>query len=245
MKILISEREHKFGLPQLIRCWKNKGFCEIEYIDEKFIWIENVGDIILWSRDRFSTDVPPFELGLIGNRQTPKPNTVPWIYWAQHPEILEKHKKALRSKRKTFDVGWCGARIKRRLDILDWLKHCDRQFISSEGCKLRLQEYLVFMGSLKFGISLPGWGPKCHRDIEMMALGTVPILTPGCCTKYHNPPIENVHYLKANKPEDIPELINNADWESMSAACIEWYEENCSIDGSFKVTTEILHKYNK
>ena len=30
--------------------------------------------------------------------------------------------------------------------------------------------------------------------------------------------------------------------KQMSEACIEWFEENCSVDGSFKTTMEIINE---
>ena len=43
--------------------------------------------------------------------------------------------------------------------------------------------------------------------------------------------------------EEMVEAINSSPEKikQMSEACIEWFEENCSVDGSFKTTMEIIN----
>ena len=45
------------------------------------------------------------------------------------------------------------------------------------------EQYQERLSSSKFGLLLPGYGPKCNRDIECMAHGTVPIVVQGCDVK--------------------------------------------------------------
>jgi glycosyltransferase involved in cell wall biosynthesis len=63
-----------------------------------------------------------------------------------------------------------------------------------------------------------------------MAFGTVPIITPEVSIKsYMDPPIENVHYITVNNPEELKEKIGFIDekkWSKMSKACSEWYAKN-------------------
>ena len=106
------------------------------------------------------------------------------------------------------------------------------------------EEYLDLLRDSKFGLCLSGYGPKCNREIELMALGSVPIFTPGVDNTYFEPLIEGVHYLFASTPEKIPELINNIDqykWETMSLECRNWFERNCSVVGSFNTTKKIIN----
>ena len=107
-------------------------------------------------------------------------------------------------------------------------------------------EYLNFIKNNKFGLCLRGVGPKCLRDIELIGMGTVPIFTPGVCTDYYNPLIKNVHFLYAEKPEDIPELIKSCPkerWEELSNNCLKWFEENASVEGVYKLTCKIIEDY--
>jgi hypothetical protein len=97
----------------------------------------------------------------------------------------------------------------------------------------------------KFGLVLPGYGPKCNREIEYLGLGTVPIFTEGCSLDYHNQMVEGVHYLTANNPEDVGDIVQNIsenEWNELSANGREWYNVNCSRRGSFDTTKKILEE---
>ena len=86
------------------------------------------------------------------------------------------------------------------------------------------------LGHSRYGLCLRGYGSKCHREVELMAFGTVPIITPEVSIKsYMNPPIENVHYITANTPEELKAKISGIEekkWNEMSKACSKWYFEN-------------------
>ena len=92
------------------------------------------------------------------------------------------------------------------------------------------EEYLNKLSNAKYGLTLRGYGSKCHREVELMALGTVPIITPEVSIKsYMNPPEENIHYITAKTPDELKEkiqLISEEQWETMSLACFNWYQEN-------------------
>ena len=93
------------------------------------------------------------------------------------------------------------------------------------------EEYLVKVKQSKFGLVLPGYGPKCNREIEYLGLGTVPIYTDGCSLDFYNPIEEGVHYLKASSPEEVRTIIDNTsenEWINLSNSGREWYESNCS-----------------
>ena len=76
-------------------------------------------------------------------------------------------------------------------------------------------------------------------------MGTVPIFTEGVYTDYPEPLIENVHYVCGKNSEISLEKINSMtkkQWQYMSNNCIDWFERNCSIEGSFNTTTEIINE---
>jgi hypothetical protein len=142
---------------------------------------------------------------------------------------------------------WCGSALRRTRKlktVKSWCKYCDKSLISGVDPKLNQNDYFDFISSSRFGLCLNGWGPKCAKDIEMMAMGTVPIVTPGVCTTYFNKWIEGIHYIKVNKPEEIQDAISRADWKTMSEACIEWYDKNCSPLGSFNTTMQAINSLN-
>ena len=96
---------------------------------------------------------------------------------------------------------------------------------------------------------MPGYGNKCNREIELMALGVVPIVTPGVdVTNYFEPLIENVHYIFAKTGEELLHKVNiltEEEWTYLSESCLEWYEQNCSPKGSFETTIKAVNKLLK
>lgn len=64
------------------------------------------------------------------------------------------------------------------------------------------------LGGSKYGLCLRGYGRKCHREVELMGVGTVPIVTPEVnISSYVDPPKENIHYIYVSKPEEISEKL--------------------------------------
>ncbi len=112
--------------------------------------------------------------------------------------------------------------------------------------KYNQEEYLDMIGKSKFGLCLPGYGNKCNREIELMALGTVPLITDGVdIVNYWNPPIENEHYICVSSPDDTKwTSISKEEWTIMSKNCVEWYQNNCSAKGSFEITKNIIERYS-
>jgi hypothetical protein len=73
-----------------------------------------------------------------------------------------------------------------------------------------------------------------------MAMGTVPVCSADVDTENYAEPLkEGIHFLRAESPEDAKEkmaAVSQTSWEEMSAACKAWWQNNASIEGSFKVT---------
>ena len=96
--------------------------------------------------------------------------------------------------------------------------------------KFTQEEYLNKLSSAKYGLCLRGYGSKCHREVELMAMGTIPIVTPDVTIgSYMDPPKENVHYISVKTPQEMLDKINNISkdqWEIMSKASYEWYQAN-------------------
>jgi hypothetical protein len=102
-------------------------------------------------------------------------------------------------------------------------------------------EYLEKLAGARFGLCLPGYGLKCHREIECMAMGCVPIVSKGVdMDSYAVPPVEGIHYLRADEPSDVRAFLSKDAWETMSAACKLWWKENASCEGSFRLTARLV-----
>ena len=100
----------------------------------------------------------------------------------------------------------------------------------------------------RYGLCLRGYGSKCHREVELMAFGTLPIVTPEVnVDSYMEPLIENKHYIAVKNEEEFVEklkVITEDDWNLMSNACYEWYQRNVYSKQSFtNMINKILYEF--
>jgi hypothetical protein len=168
-------------------------------------------------------------------------NTIvrPWIYWPRRPTVLEniiETNNLLSYENRLIETIFIGnyensVQEQYRNTTVDWKSSID-VFYCTAGSKHKFsnEEYLLKLMNSKYGLCLRGYGKKCHREIELMALGTVPIITNECVIfSYADPPVENVHFIRTNNPEDIKNILKNISkkqWEFMSKSCVEWYKKN-------------------
>ncbi len=103
--------------------------------------------------------------------------------------------------------------------------------------KFSQEQYLEQLANAKYGLCLRGYGSKCHREVELMAVGTVPIITESVSIdSYMDPPQENIHYIRCNNPENLQTVLSNItqeQWETMSNNCYNWYQKNVHSKNSF------------
>ena len=96
----------------------------------------------------------------------------------------------------------------------------------------------------KYGLCLRGYGSKCHREVELMAFGTIPIVTHEVTiNSYMDPPIENVHYIRVKNPQEFKEKLakmNEKKWKIMSRFCYEWYQRNVHSKNCWKNMIETI-----
>jgi hypothetical protein len=86
-----------------------------------------------------------------------------------------------------------------RQDVDSWKGLCSK-FSMPVGAKepylLGPEEYLLALKKVKYGLCLRGFGQKCNREIELLAMGTVPIVTPGVdISGYAEPLIDCIHVI--------------------------------------------------
>jgi len=252
--------EHKGDTSrELLDMWQESGYCEI--IDgeneDVFLWAHSPGEVLLYEYDRY--DVYPslpakWRHGLFGGMQHPRLQAKSWIYWGRHPRKLEsKISEGIKSyderNIESLFLGKVenGIQLSNRTshDWSDAVELFSMPIVMGDSFKwpYTQEEYLEKVASSKFGLCLPGYGPKCNREIEYLGLGVVPIVTEGVCTTYHDPLIEGMHYLRANTPEAVQQAIrdcNKSRWQYISYHGREWYERNCSRLGSFETTKRIV-----
>ena len=176
-------------------------------------------------------------------------NVEPWIFWPRCPKILEnllEKYPALSFVDRLIESIFIGnyennVQEKFRKTNINWGNvvtefHCT----SGNKHKFTKEQYLLKLRIAKYGLCLRGFGSKCHREVELMAFGTVPIITPEVeINSYINPPQENIHFIRISNPDEYKEKINNIDenkWINMSKACVDWYEKNVNSKNVWNTT---------
>lgn len=168
-----------------------------------------------------------------------KLNVKPWIFWPRNPikyeTYLDNNPRKLYKERQvgTIFIGNIenDTQNKFRNTNLDWGSvlseyHCTK----GTQHKFTPEQYMHKLSSAKFGLALRGYGSKCHREVELMGLGTVPIITSEVnITSYMVPPEEGKHFIRCNNPNELKtklSKITEEEWELMSNNCYKWYLRN-------------------
>jgi hypothetical protein len=236
---------------EMIDLWEERGYIEKQYSSCKNIWLNSIGDTLLYDRANYDwikesgSDEQVWKKGLFGN---PKPlKGVAWSFWARRPRLVEA---MLNNKfEKTKGVVFYG-KVENQIQKMnrtkhDWSKCCDEFYMASENeePKFSQQEYLDNLSKAKYGLCLAGYGKKCHREVECMALGCIPLVSNEVdMDSYANPPVVGVHYLRVRDPEDLVNKVKEVkNWLEMSEACKVWYKENCSADGMWNLTKKLCN----
>jgi len=255
---------------ELAMLWKQK-INDIDLFLEKesgHCWL--VPQIMLYDRPTLEWINPECKssgLFLLGNGDEDKEgvelrnlviNAKPWIFWPRRPSIVEqklKENKILEwseREQETIFIGNIENSVQNTYrddsnlgweDVLEEY-HCTKGKVH----KFTQEEYLDKMRKSKYGLCLRGYGSKCHREMECMAFGTVPIITPKVSIKsFINPPSEGIHYIRAHNPDDLRRKLKNIKekrWNSMSKAAAKWYMDNVHSSGSWDTTIKgVLYKY--
>ena len=219
------------------------------------IWLNN--NILLYDRPTnlwFNNEVLSSHKVLLGNgdqkvegKQLTKKgvNVSPWIFWARRPMILEKQLNENVSlnyserKIESIFIGNFENSVQEKYrNVAGWEDVLD-EYHCTAGSKHKFNqtEYLMKLRNSRFGLCLRGYGSKCHREVELMAFGTVPVVTNGVSIKdYLDPPKEGIHYITASTPHEFKTKVDNitkAQWNVMSTHCRNWYMKNVHSDNSW------------
>lgn len=237
-------------LPLLMKLQNND--VDLKYDDKSIhCWLEP--NILLYDRPTLewcNQEIVNSSLMLLGNgdvnvegkilsEKIPNFNIRSWIFWPRRPMILEKTLKKYgilsydERKVESIFIGNFENSVQEKYRKTNeaWETvlgeyHCTK----GQKHKFSNEEYLMKLRNSKFGLCLRGYGSKCHREVELMAFGTVPLITKDVSvSSYMQPLIENTHYLRVNSPEELKEKvssINETQWKLMSKSCYEWYQKN-------------------
>lgn len=235
-------------MPILLKQYNND--IDIEFVSNTgHCWIEP--NILLYDRPTLSQvneEVAESSLILLGNgdmnvegKQLRKfcSHVAPWIFWPRRPMILENvlKKRGILSWEQreitSIFIGNYENNVQKHFrDTNENWEEVLTEYHCTKGHKhlFTNEEYLMKLRSSKFGLCIRGFGTKCHREVELMAFGTVPIITKDVSiSSYYDPPVENVHYIRANNKDELRNKVNSIDqekWQQMSNACYQWYQRN-------------------
>ena len=236
---------------ELAVLWGKRNLCRIVFKETSHVWFSKIGHVILYDRPRLDwfDYTTQFEGVLWGN--TVPPGGIPWTFWGRRPTLMEKNFPKSKTFRDRSLTSFFAGKVENKVQETNrcqknWGEHIELFKNQLYGDYAYTQEqYLQILKETRYGLCLPGFGPKCNREIELLCMGAVPILTPGVDTTYHDPLVENVHYIRVEEPEQIPEKlasVSESHWNFMSHSGRLWYTRNCSVEGSFQVTLEALYQ---
>jgi hypothetical protein len=243
---------------EMIDLWVERDF--VERKEDPALTHCFLGDVLLYDRptwawlDKASEKEKDYSICLTGNPDpSEKPRAKPWIFWPREPRLVEElSQQPRKSYEDRKDTMVFYGRIenqdqgKWRQDITGWKAVCAK-FSMQEGKEpyaLKPREYLEALQAAKYGLCIRGYGPKCNREIELLALGTVPIVTNGVeISDYAEPLIDGTHVICVSDHEDAMAKIckiSEEKWLEMSEAGFQWWKRNCSIQGSWNITQSLI-----
>jgi hypothetical protein len=248
---------------EMARLWDKKGYVKlVPSGTAKQVWLGGIGDTLLYDRPNLDwlRAAPAAEQryarALFGN-PVPPAGGKPWTFWPRRPNLVESL-VAVGLPATPYDARPDGLVFYGRSENAvqlghrkkeDWSKACadGGKFVHVEGSApypFTHEEYLANLAKARFGLCLAGYGRKCHREVECMAMGCVPVVAPEVdMTNYAEPPQVGVHYFRVSGPAEAAALVKSITplrWVAMSAACRDWWARNASVEGSWRVTERLL-----
>jgi hypothetical protein len=245
---------------EMVEMWGERGYVNVERSDvTPYCWWGGVGDVLLYDRPtaRWWSSPPAYKMAMFGNCAPPGPGAHTlkqsvWCFWGRSPRALEdvadRHLNlrgyAERPIASLFlgkvengvqQAARCGTDWSRVVELFSMP-------IDTTGAPYPYTQaqYLEKLCMARYGLCLPGFGPKCNREIEYFACGCVPIVTGGVDMRgYLVPPREGIHYLRAETPADVVRLVATTSpekWALMSAAGRAWWSAYASAEGLFRLT---------
>jgi hypothetical protein len=248
---------------EMVEIWEKKGYVTVRRTSNTpYVWLNRIGSVLLYDRPTLRWLNPDllYEFGFFGNCTPPLESTYKatvWSFWPRSPVAVENFvsRTSLPSYEQrpveSIFLGKVenGVQMKNRSKsdwsavIKKWSMPVDstgKEYVYSQ------EEYLLEVSKARFGLALAGYGNKCNREIEYFALGTVPICSPEVDMKHYlRPPQEGVHYLRVLSANEVPAKIASITpkkWTEMSRACHQWWLENASAEGMFRLTMATAKK---
>ena len=248
---------------EMTAIWAERNYVQLVHSeDTPYCWWNAIGDTLLYDRPTMRWwSNPSYTKALFGNAYPEKPTSRDklWSFWGRSPRAIEaivaSKKVNTPYQKRELDSLFLG-RIENGVQKENRTKHdwstAVEKFsmpVDSTGGPYQYtqEQYLEFLTNTKFGLCLPGYGPKCNREIEYFATGVVPIVTPGIDMKnYAVPPQKGIHYFYAETPEQVQAIVRSTteeQWTKMSEAGRQWWQRYASAEGLFRFTWGLVRGY--
>lgn len=241
---------------EMVTLWAEKGWVNVEYSEETpYVWLGRPGDTLLYDRATpmwLDRSPATYKRILVGNMNASLvPKGKQWTFWPRRPKLVEAlvaYQSLPTYEERTKTLVFYGRvenqvqHDRRKNDLHKACDEFDMPIGATEPYKYSPEEYLNQLAHSKFGLCLAGYGSKCNREIECMALGTIPVVAPDVDMElYAVPPQEGIHYfrLKTFDPEEALKLVQSTTketWIAMSKAAHKWWSQNASAKGLFDLT---------
>ena len=240
---------------EIVKIWGERKYATVKESPSEHVWLGGVGETLLYDRPTLQwLEAAPctWKKGLFGNPIAPA-GGMAWSFWPRRPRIVEEL-VARGAPGKSFLERTLGTVFYGRSENAvqkanrtghDWSKACD-DYVHLEGVKepypYTHREYLERLSRARWGLCLAGFGKKCHREIECMAMGCVPVVAAEVdMDNYAEPLVEGIHYIRVTSPADMTKLkdIDEAGWKMMSEAGKAWWAKNSSVKGLWELTNKL------
>lgn len=242
--------------------WAERGYVNVKSVPGLAqVWLGGIGGTLLYDRptlewlERAPLEESKWKRALFGNPTPPADvsGAAAWSFWPRRPRLVEELVAAgvgtASFAKRTLSCVFYGRsenavqRGHRTQEL--WDIACS-EFVHVEGSAsypFTQREYLERLATARWGLCLAGYGRKCHREIECMAMGCVPLVAPEVdMESYAEPPVEGTHFFRVKSPSDLLarlSIVTEADWARMSAACRDWWQRNASAEGMWALTKRL------
>lgn len=250
MICLPFSKEKKHGFRELsFLLNKNNEDLKVEYMDgTEHCWLQP--DILIYDKPTLewcNSEVASASLVLLGDCSKKKEgkelemlglNVRNMNYWSQHPLILERFIETNKIEKREHKILYIGKlnSIPNKRGTENWSniinKNINNEHLDCGSC-------LKEIANSKFSFCVNNYQTKSMMMMDMMALGTVPIVTKNVDTySYISELKEGEHYISAITYKQLKRKLKGIDdekWREMSESCKTWYKNNIHSENYWNV----------
>lgn len=252
-----SDRDY-VGWHNIIQQWEETGKIEriqIAPVDSRFIsWVGRVNGLAIEPSDARKI-TQPYEYAMCcqyrSNLMADNPRIIEYNMWvrdffAYRDVINEPIEKTNESIFSGTIRGGSHSRNLWKNSTTIWGDRPARTYNRTNDLFPTIKDYYRALAGSKFALCLAGDGGEkscCQREVESMLFNCIPIFDKGVCTDWYGELAEGTHYLRADNPEQMHELINTISNEQVSymrQEIEEYAEDYLTPAGLWSTVLEVI-----